>query len=365
MLEKESMITFDLSEDQKIARSMFHDLAADAIRPVAAHQDVAGAVSADVLQILHNAGLVQALLDGDNATSPLHNSLLLEELGWADTAVATLTGATLGYLRAVLSFGTAEQIQITRRRYLDGTFRAGVVLAQEPGFGAGLNALKTYAVATPDGYRLSGTKTCLPSVSGCDDLIVIARLDGGHAAFLVDRNDTGVQCAIWAGTLGLRALRLGEIRFDDVILPASARLGEGRDTEIQLLINAARLGVCAILTGLSRAVFEHILPYTKERVVHGTPLAQKQSVAFRLSDMAIDVPAMRWSTWRGAVALAKGRAVDREARLAQIYCSRQAFAIADEGVQLMGGHGYMRENPVERWYRDARTLSLFEGIVGI
>ena len=119
------------------------------------------------------------------------------------------------------------------------------------------------------------------------------------------------------------------------------------------------------MTGISRAVMEFVIPYTKERVVHGAALAQKQVIAFRLADMRIETDAMRWMTWKAAAILEKGGDATRQAQLACTYAREQAMWIVDEGVQMLGGHGYLRDNPVEMWYRDARTVSALEGVVGV
>jgi alkylation response protein AidB-like acyl-CoA dehydrogenase len=119
------------------------------------------------------------------------------------------------------------------------------------------------------------------------------------------------------------------------------------------------------MTGISRAVMEFVMPYTKERVVHGDALAKKQTIAFRLADMRIETDAMRWMTWKAASILEQGGDATRQAQLAYTYCGEQAMWIADEGVQMLGGHGYLRDNPVEMWYRDTRTVSVLEGAVGV
>ena len=119
------------------------------------------------------------------------------------------------------------------------------------------------------------------------------------------------------------------------------------------------------MTGVSRGVMEFVIPYLKERVVHGAPLAQKQVIAFRLADMRIETDAMRWMTWKAASILEKGGDATKQAQLAYTYAAEQAMWIADEGVQMLGGHGYLRDNPVEMWYRNTRSISVLEGAVGV
>ena len=142
------------------------------------------------------------------------------------------------------------------------------------------------------------------------------------------------------------------------------RLGGNRGCNVQRIMDLARIGLSAILTGLSRAVFDHALPYTKERVVHGEAIARKQTVAFRLADMYTEIEAMRWMVWRAAVELDKQPTATRNARLAQRYAGEHALWIADERLQMFGDHGFVREQPLEMWYRNARSISILEGMVG-
>jgi alkylation response protein AidB-like acyl-CoA dehydrogenase len=167
------------------------------------------------------------------------------------------------------------------------------------------------------------------------------------------------------GTVGLRALELAEVSFDDVAVPAAMRLGEGGTAPVQPIVDGARIGLAAVMTGLSRGVLEYVIPYTKERIVHGTALAKKQSIAFNIADMHMDVEAMRWMTWKAAWALETKRPATQAAQLAYTYASQQTVIIADNGLQALGGHGFTKGHPVELWYRNARALSVLEGAAGV
>jgi alkylation response protein AidB-like acyl-CoA dehydrogenase len=194
---------------------------------------------------------------------------------------------------------------------------------------------------------------------------VVAQCDGMPDAFIVDRNSKGVAIGEKKPNIGLRALEMATVTFNDVELSASARLGESAGCDVQRIIDSARTALSAIMTGTSRAVMEFVMPYLKERVVHGDALAKKQTIAFRLADMRIETDAMRWMTWKAASILEKGGDATRQAQLAYTYTGEQAMWIADEGVQMLGGHGFLRDNPVEMWYRDTRTVSMLEGAIGV
>jgi alkylation response protein AidB-like acyl-CoA dehydrogenase len=364
------MISFAPTEDELLAKSTIQDLARSVLRPAAADIDRTEMISDAMLAVIWKAGLTQFLLDGSFASngggrSRILSCLLLEELGWADTSIAVAAAASMAYAQAILDHGSIEQQRQVRSDFTQDQFRLGLVLVQEPGFGFDVGAIATSATRDAQGYVICGDKSCVPLPSSCRDLLVLARCEGKLAAFLLPVDTQGVFVRKPSGTLGLKGLAMTSIRFENVRVPHEMRLGGDVGCDAQALIDSARTGICAILAGLARAVIDHIVPYTKSRVAHGSALAQKQSVAFRLADMSIAIPSMRWMTWQAGCSMEKGRSATRESRLAQLYCTQQALWIADEGVQLMGGHGYMRDNPVERWFRDAHTLSLLEGIVGV
>ncbi len=157
---------------------------------------------------------------------------------------------------------------------------------------------------------------------------------------------------------------MADVALDSVSVVDSARLGEDAVVDVQRIVDQSRVALSAILSGLSRAIFDAALPYTKERVVHGQAIAKKQSVAFKLADMHIAIEAMRWMGLRAATELDAKQPATRSARLAQVYASNAAMRIADEGVQIFGGHGFVRDLPLEMWYRNARSLSVLDGLVG-
>ncbi|MCX5739781.1 MAG: acyl-CoA dehydrogenase [Proteobacteria bacterium] len=159
----------------------------------------------------------------------------------------------------------------------------------------------------------------------------------------------------------MRALATGTLTFERVEVPASARLGGDAGCDARRIVNLSRTAQAAVLVGISRAVMEYAIPYAKDREAFDEAIAKKQAIAFTLADMCIEVDAMRWLTWQAASQLERGLDATREAQLARLYCARQAMKIADDGVQVLGGHGFIREHPVELWYRNVRMLSVLDG----
>ncbi len=358
------MISFELTQEQKLAQSMVQELAAAQLRPAARDADDREAIPSSILDQLWATGIVQSQAEA-GGYSPSLNALLLEELAVADAAFAIAAAAPIGFLGAVTAQGSTAQKKNLLPLFAGDKYRCAGVTVMEPDFAFDVSSIRTAAIKTRDGYRLSGKKGLVPLAGHSSHFIVIAQCDGAADAFIVERNANGVSVGEHKPTIGLRALEMATVSFKDVELDASARLGERAGCDVRRIVDSARTALSAIMTGTSRAVMEFVMPYTKERVVHGDALAKKQTIAFRLADMRIETDAMRWMTWKAASILEQGGDATRQAQLAYTYCGEQAMWIADEGVQMLGGHGYLRDNPVEMWYRDTRTVSVMEGAVGV
>ncbi|MHB8382019.1 MAG: acyl-CoA dehydrogenase family protein [Candidatus Binataceae bacterium] len=362
------MISFELTEEQKLAQAMVREVAESSIRPAARDADEHGAIPDSILKHIWSTGIIQsqATTDaGDGSRSPTMNALLLEELAVADAAFAIAAAAPMGFVSAIAAYGSSEQKSRLLPLFTGDNYHCAGVAIMEPGFLFDVSALRTSAKKTNRGYRLSGVKSMVPLAQQCSHYLVIAECEGSSDVFIVDRRTKGVTISDEKPKLGLRALRMGSVNFREVELDANDRLGGAADDAVQEVVDSARTALAAIMAGISRAVFEFVMPYTKERVVHGDALAKKQVIAFRLADMRIETDAMRWMTWKAASILEQGASATRQAQLAYTYAVEQALWIADEGVQMLGGHGYLRDNPVEMWYRDARTVSVMEGAVGV
>jgi alkylation response protein AidB-like acyl-CoA dehydrogenase len=363
------LISFELTEEQEIARSTVREFAGQVLRPLARQADVDGRIDDETLDQLWSLGIVQSMIDQDGdepEQSAILGALLLEELGWADAAFGVALASPLGFVRAVKEQGSAAQKEALLPQFAGDRYQAAAIALTEPGLIAnGIDALSTRAEADPAGYRLSGAKIQVPLGGRCSHFLVIAEHDGKPDAFIVPRDAPGVTVDDGDRQVGLAGVASVTVRFDNVVLGHEARLGENRGCDVQRIVDAARVGASSILVGVCRGVYDHSVEYTKERHVHGSALARKQSVAFRLVDMFVETEASRWMCRRAATEIDKGEPATRSASLAQSYTRQQATWITDEGVQLMGGHGFMRANPVELWFRNARTLSMLEGVASV
>ena len=165
--------------------------------------------------------------------------------------------------------------------------------------------------------------------------------------------------------MGMKGLTTVKLDLERVAVASADRLGGDGGCDVVQILNNSRVALAAVLLGLSRAVLEYCIPYTKDREAFDEPIAKKQSIAFRLAEMHIEIEAMRNLVWEAACFLEKGIDATKAARFANAYASEKAMWIADNGVQVLGGHGFIREHPVEMWFRHARTLSVLEGGVSI
>ncbi len=354
------MISFALTEDQNIARAAAADFASRWARPAARAADESGRTSDLPLDRAWALGLVQTAAGEERSEQPTAlNAIVLEEIAAGDAALALALAAPLGFVKAIAESGSADQRQVYLPRFQDDAPRFAAIAHRDAGWFRGAGRA-TRATRAKGGWRIDGAKALVPFPDRCELFLVTAETDEGRAAFVVEASTPGVQAEAAKGTLGLRALQMAGCRFQRRHRPRGGQTS-GKPRRI---VDMSRVALAAILGGLARAVYEYALPYTKERVVHGEAIARKQAVAFKLADMHVAIQAMRWMTLRAACELDVAPSAARSASLARRYAAEHGMKVADEGVQLFGGHGYIRDMPLEMWCRNARTLSVFDGLVG-
>ena len=356
------MISFALTEDQNIARAAAANFAANHARPAARGADESSAHPESLLDRAWALGLVQTAASEDSPEQPsVLNALVLEEIAHGDAALALALAGPLGFVKAIAENGSPAQKQTYLPEFMSDAPRFAAIAHTDVGWFSGARKPPTRAQRTASGWRIEGAKALVPLANRCQYFLVTAETDEGAGAFVASASAPGVRVDAPKGSLGLRALQMADVVLCGVDVSAEARLPGG----MRRCLDLSRVALSAILSGLARAVYEYALPYTKERVVHGEAIARKQAVAFRLADMHIAAQAMRWMTLRAASELDAGPTAVRSASLARRYAAENGLKIADEGVQLFGGHGYMRDMPLEMWYRNARTLSVLDGLVGV
>jgi alkylation response protein AidB-like acyl-CoA dehydrogenase len=368
------MISFGPTDEQELIRETVRAFAQDAMAPAARDADEKEQVPADFLERSWELGLVNSAVPesyggGGLERSPVTSALVLEELaaGCAGLAVAALAPSL--FVNPLLDFGTDEQKREYLPLFTTSRFHAATLAWHEPSFSFDATNLQTIAEPKGKGFRLTGRKRMVPLGDRASHVLVVARggaregLDGLEA-FIVPRDARGLSISP-EKTMGLRAVPWSAVELQGVEVPAAARLGGERGIDGRRLVNTVRAGSAAIALGVARAVMELAVPYAKQRIAFGEPIAKKQAIAFMLAEMQIEVNAMRWMVWKTASQLEHASDATRQAQLTQVYVAREAMKIADNGLQVFGGHGFIRDYPVEMWYRNARSITVLEGAVAL
>lgn len=225
--------------------------------------------------------------------------------------------------------------------------------------------LETTAVSQKDGYVLNGRKVYVPLADEAELFLVWANEAGQTQGFLVPAATAGVTVGKRDKLMGLNGLPTFELLLDNVTVPASARLGEDAGADFNLILNHSRVGVGATAVGVANAALQYAITYAKQREQFGRPIAQNQSIAFLLADMASDVESMRLMVWEAATLLDAGEDATRAALLMKHFVDQAAVRVTDGAVLILGGYGYIREYPVELWLRNARGFATFDGLVTV
>jgi len=362
---------FDLTpdDDQKLIIETVDEFAKEVLRPAAHDADEAAVYPPQLIAKAAELGITAINIpedfDGIAAhRSSVTNVLVAEALAYGDMGLALPILAPGGVASALTRWGSGDQ-QATYLNELAGENvpQACVAIAEpQPLFDP--TRLKTTATRTPSGYRLDGVKSLVPAAADAELFIVGAQLNGKPALFIVESSTKGLSVKA-DPSMGIRAAALGQVELSGVSVPVHARLGEDEATDADYsdAIALSRLGWAALAVGTSHAVLDYVVPYVKEREAFGEPIARRQAVAFMCANIAIELDGLRLITWRGAARAEQGLTFTREAALAKRLGADKGMQIGLDGVQLLGGHGYTKEHPVERWYRDLRAIGVAEGVV--
>jgi alkylation response protein AidB-like acyl-CoA dehydrogenase len=217
---------------------------------------------------------------------------------------------------------------------------------------------RTTAQRVGDGFLLDGVKSMVPRGGDAELFVIGAELDGEPRLFLVESDAPGVVIEA-EPSMGLRAASLSRVILTGVHVEDLSLLGSADDyTEC---VRLSRLAWCALSLGTGQAVLDYVTPYVNEREAFGEPISHRQSVAFMVANIGIELNGMRLVTYRAASRAAQGKSFAREVGLARRLCADRGMQIGNDGVQLLGGHGFVKEHPVERWYRDLRAIAVMEG----
>lgn len=361
------MISFTPTDEQQLIIDTVRRYATERMRAAAHEADERRATPDAVIAKGWELGLLPSLIPEQyggfgEEHSALTGALAAEELGCGDLAMALylLAPNLLGV--PVLHFGTEEQKRKWLPRLTDAAFTPATAALIEPRWDFDPLALRTAAQREYGGYVINGHKAYVPLAADAQAMLVYAREGGATQAFIVEKGTAGLSVLEREQHMGIRALPTYEVRLEDVRVPLAARLGGERGCDAEQLLNYSRVALASLAVGVARGAFEYAREYARQREAFGRPIAQFQSIAFLLAEMAIETDAARLLAWEAAWTLDRGEAAGRVAALAKQYADEAALFVADRAVQVLGGHGYIREHPVERWLRDSRGFSAFLGL---
>jgi len=364
--EEKSMYGFEPNEEQQMLVEAIGRYAAHDLQPGAHDADEDGGWAPEVIEKGWQLGVLQASLPeafgGFGEHSAVTGALAAEALAFGDLAGALAVMCPSGFALPILIAGSDEQKHAWLPPVIEAEWRPYAAAIVEPSCDFAPTDLKTTAVKDGDEYRLTGEKIYVPFADQAPAMLVYADLDGQTGAFIVPGDAEGLQVGDRDQLLGVHALPTYRVALQDVHVDAASRLG-GEGMAMGLPLASAQVGAAAMAIGLSQAAHEYALAYAKDREAFGRPIAQKQSIAFMLAEMAIEIEAIRLMVWEAAWQLDEGLPeAPKSAYLSLTGAADMAMTVTDRAVQILGGHGYIREHPVERWMRNGRGVANLVGL---
>jgi alkylation response protein AidB-like acyl-CoA dehydrogenase len=359
---------FDLEPDdeQQMLQEAFGDFATERLRPVAQDADGACAAPPELLAQSNELGasmlgVPEELGGAMTERSAVTSVLVSEKLAHGDMGLAAAILAPGAVSTAISLWGDAEQQSAYLPPFTEDDAPAAALAILEPRPLFDPFDLQTTATRSPEGFTLNGVKALVPRVADAELFVIAAQIEGeGPGLFIVEAAAEGLLTEP-EPAMGIRAAATGQLILEDVTVPAGALLGGADPAVYAECIHRGRLAWAALSLGTARAVLDYVIPYVNERQAFGEPISHRQAVAFMVSDIAIELDGMKLTTYRAASRADQEKPFAKEAGIARHLAVEKGMQIGSSGVQLLGGHGYVKEYPVERWYRDLRAAGVMEG----
>ena len=384
-----SDFSMDLNEDQITLRDWVHGFAEDYMRPIAAEWDEREETPWPFIQEAAKLGVygVDFLLNAIKDPTGLSMMIALEELAWGDAGLCmSIMGTSLGVAAIVANGTPAQQTEWVPQCY--GTpddIKIAAFGVTEPDAGSDVSSLRTRAIydEAKDEWVLNGTKTWITNGGIANVHVIVASVDPklgsrGQASFIVPEGTAGLSMGQKFKKMGIRASHTAEVVLENCRVPGSCLLGgkekldeklaavrEGKRASSQAAMatfEATRPAVGAQALGIARAAYEYSLEYAKERKQFGRAIIENQAIAFKLANMKMSVDAARLLIWRASwMAATRKPFTSGEGSMSKLFASEAAVKVTEEAIQILGGYGYVRDYPVERWHRDSKIYTIFEG----
>ncbi|MDH5672082.1 MAG: acyl-CoA dehydrogenase family protein [Myxococcales bacterium] len=370
MSEQQDELLFDLtlSDEQQLMRDTVMRFANAEMRDKSRPADEAGEAPEGfyerALELGFNMVQIPEDLGGMGADrSPVSNMLIAEDLAGGDMSLAIGAMSSLSFVNTVLDQGTDAQKKQWLPRFAEEELHQATIALMEPNARFDATALKTTAKAADGGYVIDGVKTMVPLGASAEVMLVAAEVAGeGPAAFFVEAGAEGLSTSK-EDHMGLRPLELCTVKLEGVKVGADARLGESFD--LRRLLDLSKIGLAALTIGTCKSILDYVTEYCNDRVAFGEPISHRQSVAFMIANIAIELEGIRMLTYRAAGRAEQGLDFHQQAYHAYLQAAEKGMQIGTDGVQLLGGHGFIREHMVELWYRNLRAIGILQGCVAI
>lgn len=360
------MYSFEPSDEQKMLIDAVERYATNDLRVAAHDADEASELPKDLIEKGWELGVLQASIPeaygGFGERSAVTGVLAAETMGWGDLAGALAVMMPATYAMPILLGGTEEQKTELLPPVIDAEWKPYVSAFIEPTFDFFPGEMQTTAKKDGENYLITGEKIYVPFADKAEAFLVFASVDGKTQAFVVPSDAKELSVGERDKLLGIGSLPTYQVKFEDLKLPLKARIGDKDGMDFGPTMASLHVAMAALAVGVSKAALDYALPYAKEREVWGVPIAQKQSIAFMLAEMAMEIEAIRLLVWEAAWLLDTGKDATKEAYLAFTSASDLAMMVTDRAVQILGGYGYIREYPVELWMRNGRGIPTFAGL---
>ncbi len=362
---------FEFSQEQKILKKMVRDFAEKEIKPHVMEWDEGQIFPKELFHKMGELGFLGVVIPeeyGGAGYGYVEYAIIIEELSRIDGSIGLGVAAHNSLCTShIYMFGNEEQ----KQKFLVPLAKGEAIGAwglTEPGSGSDAGALKSTARKEGDYYILNGTKQFITHGTYGDVYVVMARTNpdaGKHgiSAFILDKSIEGFRPGKKENKCGMRASDTSELIFEDAKVPADRLLGkegEGFKNALQIL-DGGRISIAAYCLGMAQGAYEVALRYSKERYAFGKPISAFQAIQFKLADMATKIEAARLLVYQAASLKDAGHNVNRISAMAKLYASEAAVWVANEAVQILGGYGYVKEYPAEKFYRDAKLGTIGEG----
>jgi acyl-CoA dehydrogenase len=361
------MYSFEPSEEQKMLVDSIHRYAINDLRAKAHDADEEAGFSVDLIEKGWELGYLQASIPEDfggfGERSLVTGVLAAEEMAYGDLAGAFAVMSPGLFFTPIAIMGSDEQRQAYLPNIVESEWRPFTAALIEPSFNFDPNDLQTVAKEEGDSYIIKGEKSYVPFADQAEAMIVYAKLGDQTQGFIISKDAPGLEVGEREKLMGIDAFPLYKVTLNDVHVPKENRLGGVDGHDFAPILDSSRVALAAMAIGLSRASLDYAIEYAKDRDVFGVKVAQKQAIAFMMAEMATEVEAIRLLTWEAAWMMDNGKEdASRQAYFALTGATDMAMMVTDRAVQILGGHGYIREHPVELWMRNGRGIAMFNGL---